>query len=483
MTNSTVRVRIAPSPTGYLHVGTARTAIFNWLFARHSGGDFLVRIEDTDQARSQAELIEPILEAMRWLGMTWDGEIVYQSQRLDMYSEYARKILELGHGYRCFCTPEELTRAREEAKAAKGSLKYDRRCLYLPPDEIERREAAGMPYAIRLKIPEGETKFTDMVVGEVSRHSDDIEDMVIARSDGTATYNLAVVVDDHEMGITHVIRGNDHVTNTFKQVHVYRALGWEVPQFGHLPLILRPDKKKVSKRLGDKDVNQYSHEGILPEAMFNYLCMLGWNPKTDREIYSQQELVEIFTPANFNASNAVFDEEKLEAFNREHIIRKSNHELAVMVAPMLVDAGLTTKYWLETRWKYLCDVIGALKERVRRIGDFVQLGGYFFQFGYRYDEAAAGKHFNTESAELLERLVGKVEAFGDLTLENSEQAITETAEEAGVKKAKVIHPTRLAISGMPAGPGLYDIMALLGRTAVLERLRKAIEYIKATNQR
>ncbi|HOD65600.1 MAG TPA: glutamate--tRNA ligase [candidate division Zixibacteria bacterium] len=480
MTDRSIRVRIAPSPTGYLHVGTARTAIFNWLFARHSGGKFLVRIEDTDQARSQADLIAPILDAMRWLGLQWDEAITYQSQRLDTYNACARRILELGRGYRCFCTPAELERGREEAKARKQPLRYDRRCLRLPPDEIARRVAAGMPYAIRILVPEGETRFHDLVLGDLGRHSDDIEDMVIARSDGSATYNLAVVVDDHEMGITHVIRGNDHVTNTFKQIHVYRALGWEIPQFGHLPLILRPDKKKVSKRLGDKDVNQYSREGILPEAMFNYLCLLGWNPKTDREIYTREELIALFTPAYFNASNAVFDEEKLEAFNREHLLRRSNHDLATMAAPLLVEAGLTTKYWLETRWKYLCEVVGLLKDRVRRVTDFAALGGYFFAFDYRYDAAAAAKHFHGGAADLLARLADQLEPLAELTADNCERAVEAAAAAAGVKKASVIHPTRLAISGMPAGPGLYEIMALLGRSAVLERLRKAIDYIHAT---
>ena len=478
MTEKPVRVRIAPSPTGYLHVGTARMAVSNWLFARNTGGTFLLRIEDTDRERSKKELIEPILDALKWLGLDWDEPIVYQSERLATYGEYAKEILAAGRGYRCFCTPEELAAAREKAKAEKGDMRYDRRCLDLAPEEIDRRLADGQPYAIRILVPEGDVRFNDMVSGDLSRHSNDIEDFVIARSDGSATYNLAVVVDDHDMDITHVIRGNDHITNTFKQILVYRALGWDVPRFGHLPLILRPDKKKVSKRLGDKDVNQYSREGILPEAMFNYLCLLGWSPKTDQEIYTVEELVERFTPDNFNASNAVFDEEKLEAFNREHIIRKSDHDLAVLVAPLLVDAGVTTKYWLETRWKYLRDVIHVLKDRVRRLQDFVALGSYFFEFDYRYDEKAAAKNFTPEAVEYLEKLIEKLQPLDELTVENTERAVSETADELGVKKGKVIHPTRLAVSGMPAGPGLYDLLAVLNKSAVLDRLRKAVEYIR-----
>ncbi|MFQ6009188.1 MAG: glutamate--tRNA ligase, partial [Candidatus Zixiibacteriota bacterium] len=330
MADQPVRVRIAPSPTGYLHVGTARTAIFNYLFAKHTGGKFLLRIEDTDIERSDASLIEPILSALKWLGLSWDEEIVYQSQRVEVYKQYTQQILESGFGYRCFCTQEELEQRRQRARAEKKSLHYNRRCLNLSDEEIQKRLETGQKFAIRLKIPPGETTFDDMVLGSITRQNEEIEDFIIARSDGSATYNLAVVVDDHEMGITHVIRGNDHITNTFKQIHIYRALRFKEPMFGHLPLILRPDKRKVSKRLGDKDVNQYSAEGILPEAMFNYLCLLGWSPKTDREIYTIGELIDLFNPDNLNQSNAIFDEEKLLAFNRAHIAKKTDHELAEM---------------------------------------------------------------------------------------------------------------------------------------------------------
>jgi len=279
MSDRPVRVRIAPSPTGFLHVGTARMAIANYLFARHAGGKFLVRIEDTDVERSQASLIEPILSALKWLSLSWDEEIVYQSQRTDVYKRHAQQILDSGHGYRCFCTPKELEKARQKARAEKGPLRYDRRCLRLSDKEVRTQLALGQEFVIRLKIPDGETTFQDMVSGTLTRQNEEIEDFIIARSDGRATYNLAVVIDDHDMEITYVIRGNDHITNTFKQVHIYRALGWEQPRFGHLPMILRPDRKKVSKRLGDKDVNQYSTEGILPEAMFNYLCLLDGRPR------------------------------------------------------------------------------------------------------------------------------------------------------------------------------------------------------------
>lgn len=478
MATRPVRVRIAPSPTGYLHVGTARTAIFNYLFAKRAHGKFLVRVEDTDVERSDPSLIELILSALKWLGLSWDDEIVYQSKRIDLYKSFAARILDSGYGYRCFCTPERLEQERQKARAEKGQLRYDRHCLHLSDNEVRALLSAGQDFAIRLRIPDGETTFNDIVSGTLTRRNEDIEDFIIARSNGTATYNLAVVIDDHDMGITHVIRGNDHITNTFKQIHIYRALGFEAPQFGHVPLILRPDKRKVSKRLGDKDVNQYSAEGILPEAMFNYLCLLGWSPKTDREIYTVEELIEIFNPDNLNPSNAIFDEEKLLAFNRAHIAQRTDHELAEMIAPLLVEAGLSTKYWLETRWEYLRAVAGVLKERARRLSDFVLFGGYFFTFDYRYDPAAKKKQFTPERADLLGELANRFEALPEFTHESTERTLSALAEERGVKKAQLIHPTRLAVTGMPAGPGLYDILVILGKQVVVERMRKAVEYIR-----
>jgi nondiscriminating glutamyl-tRNA synthetase len=478
MTNLPVRVRIAPSPTGYLHVGTARTAIFNWLFARSRGGAFLVRIEDTDVQRNDLSLVQPILDALKWLGLSSDEPEVYQSTRTARYRECADLLLQSGHAYRCFCTPDELEAERAKATAEKRAPKYSRKCLGLSSEEVRQREERGDKFALRVLIPEGETNFHDMVSGEIKRKNEDIEDLVIMRSDGSAMYNFAVVVDDHDMGISHVIRGNDHVSNTPKQILIYRALGWKIPEFGHTPLILRPDRQKVSKRLGDKDVAAYQHEVILPEAMFNYLCMLGWNPKTEKEIYSVQELVGLFDPAFFNPSNAIFDEEKLVSFNKAHIIMKSDHDLAVLVAPLLVDAGVTTKYWLETRWEYLRQVIGLLKERVRRISDFVTLGGYFFRFDGQYDTEAVSKNFSPESADLLEQLTVRFESLADFSHDKIEAALSELAVERGIKKGQLIHPTRLAVSGMSVGPGLYDMLVALSQPIVVERLKKAIDYIR-----
>lgn len=478
MTDKNVRVRIAPSPSGYLHVGTARMAISNFLFARRYGGQFLVRIEDTDAERSDQSLVEPILSAMAWLGIESDEEIIYQSQRTSLHSEAAKNLLESGHAYRCFCSKEQLEKDREEAKKNKSSFAYNRRCLGLTESEIKAKLEANDPFVIRLRIPDGETSFDDMVGGSITRQNVDIEDLIIARTDGSATYNLAVVVDDHDMRISHIIRGNDHITNTFKQIHIYQAFGWDIPAFGHLPLILRPDKRKVSKRLGDKDVAQYREEGILPQAMFNFLSLLGWSPKNDQEIFTVDELIAIFTEKNFNASNAVFDEEKLEAFNKAHIAMMSDHDLATMVAPMLVEADLTSKYWLETRWEYLRAVVALLKERMRRVSDFVEMSGYFFDFDYKYDPEAAAKQFNAESAELLSELADRFEALKEFKHDDIADALSGLADEKGIKKARLIHPTRLAVSGGPVGPSLYAMLELLSAPVVVERMRRAVEYIK-----
>ncbi len=478
MNDRPVRVRIAPSPTGYLHVGTARTAIHNYLFARHAGGKFLVRIEDTDVERNDASLVKPILDALSWLGIASDEPVIYQSHRTARYRECVDLMLKSGHAYRCFCTPTELEAERASATAEKRAPKYNRKCLSLSEKEISERLSRGERFALRLRVPEGETSYNDMVSGSITRQNDDIEDLVVARSDGSATYNFAVVVDDHDMEISHVIRGNDHISNTFKQILIYRALGWSVPEFGHIPLILRPDRQKVSKRLGDKDVAAYQHEGILPEAMFNYLCMLGWNPKTEREIYTVQELTELFNSDYFNPSNAIFDEEKLVSFNKAHIMMKPDHDLAVMVAPLLVESGCTTKYWLETRWEYLRQVIGLLKERVRRVSDFVTLGSYFFRFDGPYDAEAAKQHFTPESAELMAILAERFAGLSEFSHSSIEAALTAVAEEKGIKKGKLIHPTRLAVSGMPVGPGLYDMLAALSQPIVVERLKKAVDYIR-----
>jgi nondiscriminating glutamyl-tRNA synthetase len=478
MSNNEIRVRIAPSPTGYLHVGTARTAIFNWLFARHNNGKFVIRIEDTDPTRSKPELIGPIFDSFKWLGLDWDEEPLFQSTRMENYMPYIEKLLETEVAYQCFCTSDELDAARKKAMAEKKPFGYGGKCRRLSVSDIKDCLDDGKKCAIRLKIPEGETSYDDLLLGNITRQNSEIEDFVICRGDGRAVYNLAVVVDDHEMGITHVIRGNDHISNTFKQIHIYNALGLTLPKFGHVPLILQKDRKKLSKRRGAKDVAEYGSEGILPEALFNFLCLLGWSPKDDREFLSQEELIKIFELKNVSASNPIFDEDKLLALNGEYIRNMPDHKLAALVAPLLVQAELQSKYWLETRWEYLMKVVALLKERCRRTTDFVTLGVYFFNSEYEYDAKAEKKQFTPENKEYLLKLKESFDKLDNFNKENLEAALDGVAESLDINRATLIHPTRLAVSGLSGGPGLFDILETIGIDQTISRLDRAIKHIE-----
>ncbi len=480
MTTNQVRVRIAPSPTGYFHVGTARTAIYNWLYARHTGGKFLLRIEDTDQERSKKEYVDVILDGLRWLGLNWDEEIVYQSTRLHTYGPFAFRLVELGKAYRCFCSAADLQHKREAAQAAKTDYHYERTCRDLSADQIARNLADGKPFVIRLRLPlSGTAHFDDVVLGRMEKDYRDLDDFIILKTDGNAIYNFAVVMDDHEMGITHVIRGNDHITNTFLQKEIYEAFGWQLPIFGHLSLILRPDKTKVSKRKGDKSVDEYQTEGYLPEAILNFLALLGWSPKDDREKMSRQELIDAFALEGINASNAIFNPEKLTWLNGQYIMEKTDHQLAEMVAPLLVEAGLTTKYYLETRWQWLMKIMGMLKERCKLVTDFVPASTYFFLDNLHYDEKGAQKAFTKEAAVHLTKLADRFAAISDFTHDSAEAALRGLAEELGVKPAVLIHPTRLAASGLTGGPSLFGMLEAIGKDRVVTRLRRAVEYIES----
>lgn len=475
-----IRVRIAPSPTGYFHVGTARAALFNWLFARHSGGRFLLRIEDTDQERSKQEYVDVILGGLKWLGLDWDGDVVYQSQRLHTYKPFAEKLVEMGKAYRCFCSATALQQKREAAQAAKVDYHYDRTCRSLSPAQAEAKVAAGQAHTIRLALPtSGTAWFDDVVLGRIEKDYRDLDDFIILKSDGNAIYNFAVVIDDHEMGISHVIRGNDHIANTFLQKEIYTAFCWDLPVFGHLPLILRMDKSKMSKRKGDKSVDEYQHEGYLSEAMFNFLALLGWSPKDDREKMSRQELIDAFTLEGINASNAVFNPEKLTWLNHQYVMEKSNHELAEMVAPLLVESGLTTKYYLETRWQWLMKIMGLLKERCRLITEFAPAASYFFTENFTYDAKGALKAFTSEGAGFLKKLAERYTALPELSESAADQTLRSLAEELGVKPAAIIHPTRLAVSGLTGGPSLFAMLELIGKERVIARLQRAVEFISS----
>ncbi|HKR09465.1 MAG TPA: glutamate--tRNA ligase, partial [Gemmatimonadaceae bacterium] len=372
MTESTKpRLRFAPSPTGYLHVGGARTALFNWLYARKFGGEFLLRIEDTDKARSTEESTRAIFEGLEWLGLDWDDGVVYQGANLARHQADARRLIEIGAAYRCFCTPAELDERRREAEARKEAFRYDRRCDLLPRDEVERRVAAGMPYVIRFRVPDGTTEWDDLVHERIAFPNKDIDDFVILRSDGTPIYNLAVVSDDIAMEITIVMRGDDHISNTPKQIQLYRALRAPLPTFAHLPMIHGLDGKKLSKRHGATAVGDYQHYGLLPGAMLNFLALLGWSPGGDRELMTIPEMVELFSVDGLQKKAAIFDPKKLEWMNGQHLSMVPLEELEPRVTPKIIEARLATEEELVERRDWYLRLLDLLRVRSRTIDDIV----------------------------------------------------------------------------------------------------------------
>jgi len=473
-----VRVRIAPSPTGYLHLGTARTALYNWLFARNRKGKFILRIEDTDVARSSKEMVKSVIDGLSWLGIDWDEGPIFQSNRLEIYRKYAEKLVSEQKAYFCYCTPEELVVRREKARNEKKDLRYDRRCLNLSSEEKERYEKEGRKKALRFLVPEGETTFNDVIRGNIKKNNRDIEDFVILKSDGRATYNLAVVVDDYEMGITHTMRGEDHISNTPKQILLYMALGLNHPQFAHLPLILGKDRSKLSKRHGAVSVTQYREDGFLPEALFNFLALLGWSPGEDREIMSRQETIQHFSLKRINKTAAVFDIEKLEWMNGVYINEMKNDKLVERVIPFLLDKEWLKQDTIELRMDYVARFVDALKKRMRKLTDFVKYGSYFFEDVNVYEEKGVKKHFQKETSNFLEELLNTLVNNDDFSKEHLEIIFRSLSEKLKIKPAKLIHPVRLAVSGMTVGPGIFELLEILGKNIVTKRLTKAIKYIK-----
>ena len=473
------RVRFAPSPTGYLHVGGARTALFNWLYARRHGGTFILRIEDTDVERSSADMVSGILSSMTWLGLTWDeGPGVggphapyLQSERLDKYRAAAERLVASGHAYHCFCTPGELTAKRDAAQAAGSAWMYDRVCHALPADEIARRIAAGDPHATRFFVPAGVTTFTDLVRGHIEFAREHIEDFVIIRSDGYPTYHLSVVVDDAEMEITQVVRGDDHISNTPKQVLLYEALGAPVPEFAHVPLILGPDKKRLSKRHSATSVGDYATQDYLPEAMINFLALLGWSPGGNQEVFSREELIERFTLDGISGGNAVFNPEKLDWFNQQHIMRLPAAEILRRLRPAIETAGLWRDSLLTTEQEWMARVVDLLKPRAKKLHDIVPALAPFLSDGVVYDEAAVAKHIRGEGvAEHLAAWCDAVRALPSLEPAATEAALRALAAERGIKPGVLIHATRVAVVGQAVSPGLFEVLELIGRQKVVDRL-------------
>lgn len=459
------RVRFAPSPTGQLHLGGVRTALFNFLFARHHQGKFYLRIEDTDRERSKEEFVVQILEALKWMGLDWDAEPVFQSERQGIYQQVVDTLLINNSAYRCFCSKSVLEQSKNE-----GAFKYPGTCRDLTDDQIARRLNSGVDFVVRLIIPAGTTAFNDIIFGPVTVSNSEIDDFIIARSDGSAIYNLTVVADDHEMGITHIIRGEDHLSNTPKQIQLYRALNYSIPAFAHLPMILGPDKKRLSKRHGAPGIQEYKNDGNLPVALLNGLLLLGWNPGSEQEIFTLDEMIREFSLEKVNKKGAVYDAVKFSWICGQHIMRMGTARLL---------EGIHT---LDQNWgkgfetSYVYTVLELLKPRSKSLQDFIAQSAYFFTDPMEYERKAADQNWSSQDiTDIVKSFINALTEVNSWKHDIIESALRKTAESFQISAGKLIHPTRLAISGVSAGPSLFAIMELIGKTTCLSRLNKAIE--------
>jgi glutamyl-tRNA synthetase len=483
------RVRFAPSPTGYLHVGGARTALFNWLFARRHGGTFILRIEDTDTERSSDAMVAGILESMRWLGLDWDeGPGIggphapyFQTQRFERHRAVARELLDGGCAYKCYCPPDLLREKREAAERAGGGWKYDRTCLALSVEEQKRLVDSGVQPAIRFKVPEGRTTYADHVRGRIEIDHEQVEDFVILRSNGVPIYHLSVVADDIDMGITHVIRGDDHISNTPKHILLWQALGNTPPEFAHVPLILGTDKKKLSKRHGITSVTEYERSGYLPDAMVNFLALLGWSPGGDREVMTRDELIAAFSLEGISGGAAVFDPDKLDWFNAQYLAQVKPGDLVERVRPLLQAAGLwSDEYDDADRRKWLQRVLRLVLTRVRRLPDFVEQAAPFVTATVEYDPEAVRKHLTAADLDrhveaLIAALEANTEPFEEAAIE---RVLRSVADARGIKAAALIHAARIAATGKAVSPGIFEVLALLGKSLTISRLRDLVRYLR-----
>ena len=479
------RVRFAPSPTGYLHVGGARTALFNWLYARRHGGTFLLRIEDTDVERSSADMVTGILDGLRWLGLIWDeGPEVggpnapyFQAQRLDHYRDAARRLVAAGHAYPCFCSADRLRQERERAEQRGEAWQYDRTCLGLSADRVRELEAAGASRVIRFKVPAGSTAFDDAVHGRIEFDAPNIEDFVILRSDEYPTYHLSVVVDDVEMGISDVIRGDDHISNTPKHVLLFQALGAPVPRFAHVPLILGGDKKRLSKRHGATSVTEYQRQGYLPDAMVNFLALLGWSPGDDREIMTTPDLIAGFSLDGISGGNAVFNTEKLDWMNGQYIARMPIADLAAMLRPMFDESGLGGEPLVRDIASFH-RLLELLRPRAKRLTDFVEQGRPLVVDAVEYERDAVEKHLSSpDLAGHVTALVDQLAQTNPFDEARVEAAVRETATARGIKAGALIHATRVAVTGRTASPGLFEVLVWLGPDRTRARLNRLLEFL------
>ena len=465
---SDLRVRFAPSPTGYLHIGGARTALFNYLLARKEKGTFILRIEDTDVARSTQESVDAILLAMEWLGLSYDEGPFYQSERFDLYRAKVLQLLETGFAYRCYCSQEELDAKREAAMKSGGKPKYDGTCRHRtePP-------SADAPFVVRFMSPlEGETTFIDRIKGPITFRNEELDDIIIQRTDGTPTYNFVVVVDDAEMGMTLIIRGDDHVNNTPRQIPMYRALGYPVPEFAHVPMILGADKARLSKRHGATSVMSYRDMGYLPEAMVNYLVRLGWS-FGDQEIFSMDELVEKFSLDNVGKAAGVFNPEKLLWLNAHYIKTGDPVRLGELLKEYLSNIGVDA-----STGPALPAVVKTLQERSHTLVEMAEGAAFYFKEAVAFDEAAVAKFLTADKRPILESLLDCLEKCPDWSHESIAGAFQKVMDESGLKLGKIGPSVRVALVGGTTSPGIFEVVEVLGREASLKRLKKALEVLK-----
>jgi glutamyl-tRNA synthetase len=485
---SDIRVRIAPSPSGFLHIGTAKMALFNWLFARQQGGTFILRLEDTDVSRTEEQYVEAMCEGFHWLGIEWDegpefGDVPQkgdygpyrQSRRTELYQKEALRLCEEGKAYKCFCTKEELEAERERAKAEKRPPRYSGKCRALSPEDIEARGDA--PYVVRFKVPEGETVVEDLVQGPVKSRNKEYDDFVILKPDGSPVFHLAVVVDDGMMKISHVIRGDDHLTNCARHVMLFQALGYPLPKFAHLPMVLDERGKKYSKREHGANVLDWRADGYLAEALINYVALLGWTPAEEgRELFTREDLVECFEMKRLGASPAKFDRKKLDWLNGQHIRRLPVDALRDRVAPLMKQAGFDTDSRSE---EWLTQAAAICQEKISTLNEIVAYTDFFFIEPEDYEEKAVRKQWEKDGAlqkmQQIRDILADTDPFNHETLK---EAYQKAAEEAGVGLGQYIHPTRLALTGKSVGPGLFELAELLGQEACVRRTERAIQYMK-----
>jgi glutamyl-tRNA synthetase len=467
-----VRTRFAPSPTGYLHIGGARTALFNFLFARHHHGKFILRIEDTDRERSTPEAIHAILDAMKWLELDYDEGPFYQTERFPLYKAKVKELLAKGSAYPCTCTPQELDAKRRLAQQEKRKPAYDGTCR--PNEGVIPPLPADRPYTVRFRSPrEGATVVRDLIKGDVVFDNRELDDLIIARSDGTPTYNFCVVVDDIDMNITHIIRGDDHLANTPRQIQLYQAFGRELPDFAHVPLILGTDKARLSKRHGATSVTAYRDMGYFPEAVVNYLVRLAWS-YGDQEIFSRQELIEKFTLENVGKSAGVFNPEKFLWVNSHYLRSRSLAQLAGEIVPYIEAKGYPVpqeKPWLEK-------MIATLRERVKTLAELVDAAHYYLSDDIAFDEKAAKKFLTADAAAPIESLIEKFSTLDEFDETRIEQAFNAVLQEHHLQMGQLAQPVRVALTGATVSPGIHDVIAVLGRKRTLARLRKALDAVR-----